>query len=117
MKKIITWLKESGIEYSANKYGNPDYFDDGFSVDGIQITFYFDGIGNAPEKEKLLLTYMRRKKSYICKRYRIGVGYSYRIMTALDADRLEKHEKAVRDAVEKFWKEEHEKRERKGLTA
>lgn len=52
MKKIIEFLEENGIEYSANKYGNPNYFNDGFAVDGIQIAFYFDGIGNAPEKKK-----------------------------------------------------------------
>ena len=46
MKKIIAWLEENGIEYSVNKYGNPQYFNDGFSVDGIHIAFYFE-IGRA----------------------------------------------------------------------
>ena len=110
MKKIIAWLKENKIEYSINKYGNPHYFNDGFSVDGIQIAFYFDGVGNKQENEKLLLDCMKRKKSYNCQRSRFGAGYSYRIMRVFDAVRLEKHEKAVADAVEKFWKEEHVRR-------
>lgn len=117
MKKIITWLEESEIEYSVNKYGNPYYFNDGFSVDGIQVSFYFDGIGNAWEKEKLLLDFMKRKKSYVCEGSRFGAGYTYRIMTVFDAARLEQHEKAVMDATEKYWEEEHEKRMRKEKTA
>jgi len=103
MKKIIAWLEENKIEYSVNKYGNPHYFNDGFSVDGIQIAFYFDEIGNAWEKKKLLLDYMKRKKAYICKESKFGAGYSYRIMRVFDAARLEQHEKTVADAVEKFW--------------
>lgn len=110
MKKIIAWLKESGIEYKVNEYGNPHYFNDGFSVDGIQIAFYFDGIGNSPEKENLLVDFMKRKKTYICKEFRFGAGHTYRIMTVFDAVRLEQHEKAVADAVEKFWEEEHARR-------
>lgn len=117
MKKIIAWLEENKIEYSVNKYGNPRYFNDGFSVDGIQIAFYFDGIGNAQEKEKSLLKFMKRKKSHICQASRFGAGYTYRIMTVFDAARLEKHEKAVSDSVEKFWKEEHERRLQKAQTA
>lgn len=117
MKKIIAWLEENRIEYSVNKYGNPYYFNDGFSVDGVQITFYFDGIGNELEKEKLLRDFMKRKKSYICKEYRFGAGYTYRIMTIFDAARLEKHEKAVADATEKYWEAEHARRIRIEKTA
>lgn len=117
MKKIITWLEENGIEYSANKYGDPYYFNDGFSVDGIQIAFYFDGIGNAPEKKKLLVDYMRRKKSYVFQESRFGAGHTYRIMTVFDSARLEQHEKAVMDAVERFWAEEHERKTLESKTA
>lgn len=53
---------------------------------------------------------MKRKKSYGCQRSRFGAGYTYRIMGAFDGVRLEKHEKAVADAVEKFWQEEHARR-------
>lgn len=117
MKKIITWLEENRVEYTVNKFGNPHYFNDGFSVDGIQIAFYFDGIGNMPEKEAALLKFMKHKKAYVCQRFRFGAGYTYRIMTAFDAERLEQHEKAVHDAVEKFWQEEHERRMAKELSA
>lgn len=117
MKKIIAWLEENEMEYSMNKYGNPYYFNDGFSIEGIQVAFYFDGIGNVPEKKKLLLDFMNRKKSYICKESRFGAGYTYRIMTVFDAERLERHEKAVQDAVKKFWQEEHARRTTKELTA
>lgn len=110
MKKIIAWLEENKMEYSVNKYGNPHYFNDGFSVEGIQISFYFDGIGNKTENEKLLTDYMKRKKSYSCQRSRFGAGHTYRIMRVFDAARLEKHEKAVANAVEKFWQEEHARR-------
>lgn len=68
MKKIVEFLKKNGIEYSINKYGNPRYFNDDFSVDGIQVAFYFDEIGNTPEKEKLLLNFMKRKKIYVCEK-------------------------------------------------
>lgn len=117
MKKIIAWLEENGIEYSLDKFGNPYYFNDGFSVDGIQIAFYFDGIGNALEKEKPLADFMKRKKAYICKESRFGAGHTYRIMTVFDAARLEQHEKAVADAVEKFWEEEHTRRIQKEKSA
>lgn len=117
MKKIIEFLNENGIEYSANKYGNPYYFNDGFSVEGIQIAFYFDGIGNTPEKKKLLIDFMKRKKAYICRESRFGAGYTYRIMTVFDETRLNQHEKAIADAVEKFWEEEHKRRTEESKTA
>lgn len=40
MQKIEKWLEENGIEYKKGKYGNPYYFNDGFGVDGLQITFF-----------------------------------------------------------------------------
>lgn len=110
MKKIIEFLEEKGIEYSVNKYGNPYYFEDGFFVDGIQIAFYFDEIGNNKKQENALNNFMKRKKSYEMKCMRFGAGYSYRITTVFDARRLEQHEKDVADAVEKFCQEEHAKR-------
>lgn len=117
MKKIIEFLEKNGIEYNVNKYGNPHYFNDGFSVDGIQITFHFDGIGNAPENKKLLLDFMKRKKAYICRESRFGAGHTYRIMTVFDEARLERHEKSVTDATEKFWEEEHKRRTEESKTA
>lgn len=110
MKKIIEWLEENQITYSQGKYGNPYYFNDNFSVYGINVTFYFDGIGNAPEKKRLLIDYMKRKKSYVCQESLFGAGCTYIIMTIFDSARLEKHQKTISDAVEKFWEYEHNKR-------
>lgn len=110
MKNIEKWLNENGIEYSRKKYGNPYYFNDGFGVDGLQIAFYFDGVGNDPKKRPELEKFMTRKKAYVCRVDRFGAGYSCRIMTVFDAARLEKHEKAVAGAVEAFWQSEHARR-------
>lgn len=52
MKNIEKWLKENGIEYRKCKYGNPYYFNDGFQVDGLRISFYFDEVGNTRKQEK-----------------------------------------------------------------
>ena len=110
MKKIEKWLQENRIEYRKCKYGNPDYFNDGFQVDGLRICFYFDEIGNTKKQENQLIKFMSRKKAYICKPSRFGYGYSYDIMSVFDAARLEKHEKAVAYAVETFWQAEHSRR-------
>lgn len=112
MKKIIEFLKQSGMEYSVNKYGNPYYFSDNFSVDGIQVSFYFDGIGNSKSQEKVLIDFMKHKKTYEMKCERFGAGYTYRIMTVFDSARLEKHENAIKEAHERFWQEEHARRMR-----
>lgn len=109
MKDIEKWLKENGIEYRRAVYDS-NYFGDGFQISGIQIPFYFDGIGNDPQKQRNLEKFMRRKRAYICKASRFGAGYSYRIMTVFDAARLEKHEKAVAEAVGAFWQMEHARR-------
>lgn len=107
MKNIEKWLQENGIEYRKEKYGNPYYFNDGFSVDGLQIAFYWNGIGNAPEKRHELEKFMSRKRAYECKSRIFGAGITYTIMTVFDFRRLEKHEKAVSDAVQAFWQVEH----------
>lgn len=112
-EKIEKWLEENGIKYTINQYGNPYYFDDGFSVSGIAIAFYFDDIGNNLEDRKKLENYMSRKKSYKCICERFGSGYSYRIMTVFDATRLEDHENKVKAAVDEFWKKEHARRTQK----
>lgn len=110
MKNIEKWLTENGINYEKRKYGNPYYFDDGFQVSGLQIVFYFDGTGNAWGKRRDLEKFMSRKKAYVCYSRRFGAGYTYTIMTVFDAIRLEAHEKAISEAVEKFWQKEHTRR-------
>lgn len=110
MKNIEKWLNENGIQYKKPKYGNPYYFNDGFQVDGLQIAFYFDSIGNDREKRRALEKFMSRKRAYVCQPRRFGAGYTYTIMTVFDATRLEAHEKAVSESVEKIWEEEHARR-------
>lgn len=113
MKKIEKWLTENGLEYSRNQYGNSTYFNDGFNVPGLRITFYTDRIGNDRRKAAELERYMARRKAYICRRELFGAGISYRIMTAFDAARLAEHEKRVADAAEAFWQAEHARRTKK----
>lgn len=110
MKKIEQWLKDNGFEYSVNRYGNPYYFNDGFYVTGISVSFYFDSIGNDFEKRRELEKFMKRKRAYELFSFHFGAGVTYRIMTVFDAVRLEKHEKEIQDAVEAFWQAEHAKR-------
>lgn len=105
MKKIEKWLQENGLEYDHNEYGNPYYFDDGFSVPGITVSFYFDGIGNDLRKSAEFVRYMDRQKSYTCTRQQFGAGFTYRIMTVFDTVRLTDHEKRIANAAEAFWQE------------
>lgn len=110
MKKIEKWLKENGFEYRKCKYGNPYYFNDGFYVEGISVSFYFDSIENDFEKRHELEKFMRRKRAYTCYPSRFGFGVTYLIMTVFDYTRLEKHEREIQDAVEAFWQAEHARR-------
>lgn len=110
MKNIEKWLSENGLEYSRQQYGNSTYFNDDFSVSGLSISFYTDGIGNDRNMAAELERYMARRKAYVCIRSRFGAGISYRIMTAFDAARLAEHEKRVADAAEAFWQAEHARR-------
>lgn len=110
MKSIEKWLAENNLEYSCNQYGNSTYFNDGFSVSGLAVSFYTDGIGNDRHKAAELERYIARRKAYVCIRSRFGAGVNYRIMTAFDAARLAEHEKRVADASEAFWQAEHARR-------
>lgn len=92
MKRIEKWLRDNNITYRLAKWGNPDYFNDGFAVCGLMVTFDF---------------YQGRKRAYNCECYRYGAGWWIRVLTAADAPRLEEHEKRVSDAVEAFWQAEH----------
>lgn len=110
MKNIEKWLTENSLEYSRNQYGNGTYFNDGFSVSGLQVAFYMDGVGNDRRKAAELERYMTRRKAYACRRERFSAGITYRIMTAFDAARLAEHERRVANAVEAFWQAEHARR-------
>lgn len=52
MKNIEKWLMENGLEYSRNQYGNSTYFNDGFSVSGLQVAFYTDGIATTGSRPR-----------------------------------------------------------------
>lgn len=41
MKQIEKWLQNNNITYRPTKWGNPDYFNDGFCVSSLQVTFDF----------------------------------------------------------------------------
>ncbi len=42
MKKIIEFLKKNGIEYRTVSLGNPYYYNDGFTVQGITVRFDYE---------------------------------------------------------------------------
>ncbi len=110
MKSIEKWLKENGFEFEVRQYGNPYYFNDGFSVPGISVAFYFDSIGNDWQRQNELKRFMSRKKAYICEDARFGAGRTYTIMTVFDATRLAQHEAKVKAETEAFWQTEHARR-------
>lgn len=116
MKKIIEYLEKNGIEYNLVTYGNPYYYNDGFTVSAISIRFDYESIDCSciPEmqkKEKAFLKSMGRRKNYC-------IGFSgksgiyipwYIIFKTEDFKRYQEHETRIRADVEKFWKEEHER--------
>lgn len=107
MKNIEKWLTDNSITYRPAKWGNPDYFKDGFFVSGLMVTFDFYLDTDARRKMAAFDKYMSRKRTYDCKCYKYGAGWWFRVLTVLDAERLEEHEKRVSDAVEAFWQAEH----------
>ena len=114
MKKIIDFCNENGIECKREKFGNPYYFNDGFSVDGLIVSFDFYIDREASHKMNIFEKIMSRKKSYDVECFRFGAGWSYRIFTVFDKRRLEKHTNAIKEATEKFWEEEHARRALEG---
>lgn len=120
MKNIIKFLEENNIDYECVKYGNPYYYNDGFSVQAVSVKFDYDFSENITElkqKEDTFLKYMKRKK-------RFCIGYSgkcglfipwYAVFDTDDFEKLKEHEKRIQTDVEKFWKGEHEKRINDGM--
>jgi hypothetical protein len=116
MKKIIEFLKENGIEYRTVSLGNPYYYNDGFTVQGITVRFDYELAKDMQElhkKEDTFLKSMKRKKKHC-------IGYSgrcgiyipwYTVLATSDFEKLKEHEARIDADVEKFWKEEHERRE------
>lgn len=120
MKKIIDFLKQNGIDYELVNYGNPHYYNDGFTVQGLTIKFDYELAESIPElqkKEKLFTQFMKRRKKHC-------IGYSgkcgiyipwYAVFDVSDFKRLQEHESRIQADVEKFWKEEHARHGSLGL--
>ena len=117
MKQIEKWMTENGIIYRHAKWGNPYYFNDGFSVSGLIVTFDFYIDPDASHKMATFERYMKRKKSYKCMCYKYGIGFWFRILTVPDDIKLEEHEQRVSDATEAFWQAEHARRQAAQETA
>ena len=116
MKQIEKWLTDNGITYRPAKWGNPYYFNDGFYVSGLIVTFDFYLDPDASRKMTAFERYMKRKKSYKCMYYN-GVGFWFRVLAASDDTKLEEHEQRVSDAMEAFWQAEHARRQQAQETA
>lgn len=122
MKKIIEFLENNGIEYRRETYGNPYYYNDGFSVPALIVKFDYelpDDRKALKEKESLFKQYMRRKKAH-CIAYSgvcgVYIPY-YTVMSVFDYHRHAEHEARISADVEKFWQEEHARREAERLAA
>lgn len=111
MKQIEKWLQDNNITYRTAKWGNPDYFNDGFTVCGLMVTFDFYQDRDATAKMSAFERYMGRKRAYNCEYYKYGAGWWIRVLTAADAPKLEEHEKHVSDAAEAFWQADHARRQ------
>lgn len=115
MKNIIEYLDKNNIEYEFVSYGNPYYYNDGFTVQAVQVSFDYDLANNIKElkqKENGFLKYMKRKKK-CCIGYEGRCGICIRWYSIFDVNDLRKyqeHENKIRKDVEKFWKEEHTRR-------
>lgn len=112
MKQIEKWLQDNNITYRLAKWGNPDYFNDGFAVYGLMVTFDFYQDRDASAKMSAFERYMGRKRIYNHECYKYGAGWWFRILTAADTAKLEEHEKRVSEATEAFWQAEHARRMR-----
>lgn len=122
MKKIIDFLEENAIEYKRVNYGNPYYYNDGFTVPAVQVYFDYELSTDPDElhrKERLFLQYMSRRKAH-CIAYQGKNGIYipwYSVMNVLDCRRWREHENRIKADVEKFWIEEHARREAERLAA
>ena len=122
MKNIIEFLKKNGIDYKKVAYGKPYYYNDGFSVQAIQVTFDYelaDDYQELKRKEQLFLQSMKRRKNHC-------IGYSgkcgicipwYSVFNVFDFKMQQDHEARIQADVEKFWQEEHARRESEKLMA
>lgn len=122
MKNIIEFLENNGIEYRRETYGNPHYYNDGFRVPALVVKFDYELTEDAAalkEKERIFKQYMNRWKAY-CIAYSGVCGVyipHYTVMSVFDYHRHAEHEARISADVEKFWQEEHARREAERMTA
>lgn len=102
MKKLVEFLKKNNIEYEYVNYGNPYYYNDGFRVQAISITFDYDLTDDI--KEKSFLNYMKRKRK-CCIGYtgRCGLCIQwYSVFDVSDFKRHQEHENRIKSDTENF---------------
>ncbi|MCM1218798.1 MAG: hypothetical protein NC548_30305 [Lachnospiraceae bacterium] len=122
MKKIIQFLEQNGIEYRWENYGNPYYYNDGFSVPGLIVSFDYELTEDRAaleKKERLFSQYMKRRKAYcVAHSGRCGICIPwYTVMSFFDYRRYTEHEDRIKSDVEKFWQEEHARQMAEKLAA
>lgn len=125
MNRIIELLEAAGVEYRREAYGNPYYYNDGFQVPALVVRFDYDLTASGEEyralegKERDFVQYIKRRKGY-CVAYsgRCGIRCPwYAVMSVFDHMRQHEHEARICADVEKFWQEEHARREAAKLGA
>lgn len=73
MNNFIDFLEENNIEYEIVSYGNPNYYNDGFTVQAVRISFNYelsDNLIGLKKKEDAFLNEIKHNRSYC-------IGYSY----------------------------------------
>ena len=102
MKMLKEKLKELGVEFKDQAYGNPTYFGDFFSKQGVLFFIPF----SERSKKNLIETYIKRRKTIVISSSFInGCGIVYNVLTTKDSKELEEHGKRINDSVKKFWGE------------
>lgn len=122
MQKIIDFLEENAIDYRQVNYGNSDYYNDGFIVPAVMVSFNYEmtnDLDGLQKKKRIFLQYMSRRKNH-CIAYMGKSGIYipwYSVMGLLDYRRLLEHESRIHTDVEKFWIKEHAKQEAERIAA
>ncbi len=112
MKKIIEFLETSGIDFRIADYGG-SYFDDerkNCVVSGLLVSFDSWIDPDASAKKAAFMRFMSRSRAYVAMPIRSHGIYSFRVLSAFDAARLDKYDREVSAAVDAFWIAEHAKR-------
>lgn len=122
MEKIIEFLEKNGIEYRRIMCGNPYYYNDGFRVPAIFVSFDYELTEDRQElkrKEVMFKRYMNRRKGYCIPSSGVSGIYipHYTVMSVADYHKQEEHVARIEADREKFCQEEHARREAEKLKA